>query len=310
VLHVHDFTDGPLIPGLAYIVSCVGLFLGLRCATRARACEGPTRTRWLLLAGVAIGSAGFWAMGFIAMLGFAVSGETTRYNIPMTMISLVVAIAIATAGLLIVGFGRDEARALPASGLAAGLGVTVVYVLAMAGMRMPGRLSYDPALFMLSVAIAVVASTAIMWGAARLRGTWATLGASLALGLALCGMHDTAMAAVRMSAAHVPAGLIAGDASGAAAGSFLLPVILGISVLVFLVWAAIALSPTEEAIRYDAELIDHIRQLSAIPLKAGAGPSRPARNGNGIAQGSRPVDGPSPWALEELRRRPGRPGPD
>jgi NO-binding membrane sensor protein with MHYT domain len=309
VLQLHGFTDGPLIPGLGYIASCLGLFLGLRCATRARACAGPTRTRWLLLAGVSIGTAGIWAMGFIAMLGFAVSGETTRYNIPMTVISLLVAIAIAAAGLLIVGFGRDEARALPASGLAAGLGVTVVYVLAMAGMRMPGRLSYDPALFMLSVAIAVVASTAIMWGAARLHGTWATLGASLALGLALCGTHYTAMAAVRMSAAHVPAGLIAGDASGAAAGSFLLPVILGISVVVFLVWAAIALSPTEEAIRYDAELIDHIRQLSAIPLNSGAGPHRPARNGNGVTNGASPADGPSPWARQEVRGRPGPPSP-
>jgi NO-binding membrane sensor protein with MHYT domain len=305
VLQLHEFTDGPLIPGLGYIVSCTGLFLGLRCATRARACEGPTQTRWLLLAGVSIGSAGIWAMGFIAMLGFAVSGETTRYNIPMTAISLLVAIAIATAGLLIVGLGRDEARALPASGLTAGLGVTVVYVLAMAAMRMPGRLSYDPVLFLLSVAIAVAASTAIMWGAVRLRGTWATLGASLAAGLALCGMHYAAMAAVRMPAARVPAGLIAGDASGASAGSFLLPVILGISVLVFLIWAAIALSPTEEAIRYDAELIDHIRRRSATPLGAGTGHRRPSGNGTGVSNGGTPADGPSPWALEELRRRPG-----
>jgi NO-binding membrane sensor protein with MHYT domain len=301
VLQLHGFTDGPLIPVLAYVVSCLGLFLGLRCATRARASGGATQTRWLLLAGVSIGSAGIWAMGFVAMLGFAVSGEATRYNIPMTVISLLVAIAIAAVGLLIVGLDRDEARSLSASGLAAGLGVSVVYVLAMAAMRMPGRLSYDPALFILSVAIAVIASTAIMWGAARLRGTWATLGASLALGLVLCGVHYTAMASVRMAVASVPAGLIAGDSSGAAAGSFVLPVILFVSVLVFLVWATIALSPTEEAIRYDAELIDHIRLRSATPLEAGAGHTRPSHDGNGAS----PADGPSPWALEELRRQPG-----
>ena len=305
MLQLHGFTDGPLIPVLGYIVSCVGLFLGLRCATRARACDGPTQTRWLLLAGASIGSAGIWAMGFIPLLGLAVSGEPTRYNIPMTVISLLVAVAIAMAGLLIVGLGQDEARSLPASGLTAGLGVTVVYILAMAGMRMPGRLSYDPALFMLSLAIAVVASTAIMWGAVRLRGTWATLGASLAAGLGLCIMHYTEMASVRMAAASVPAGLIAGDPSGASAGSFVLPVTLGVGVLVFLIWAAIALSPTEEAIRYDAELIDHIRRRSVAPLEASAGRRRPALNGNGASNGGRPVDGSSPWALEELRRRPG-----
>jgi NO-binding membrane sensor protein with MHYT domain len=305
VLQLHGFTDGPLIPVLGYVVSCAGLFLGLRCATRARACVGPTQTRWLLLAGVSIGSAGIWAMGFIAMLGFAVSGESTRYNVPMTVVSLLVAIAIATAGLLIVGLGQDEARSLPTSGFTTGLGVTVVYILAMAGMRMPGRLSYDPALFMLALALAVVASTAIMWGAVRLRGTWATLGASLAASLALCVMHYTAMASVRMSAASLPAGLIAGDSSGASAGSFFLPVTLGVGVLVFLVWAAIALSPTEDAIRYDAELIEHLRRRSATPLEAGAGLRRPAPNGNGASSGGSPDDAPSPWALEELRRRPG-----
>jgi NO-binding membrane sensor protein with MHYT domain len=303
VLQVHGFTDGPLVPVLGYVVSCLGLFLGLRCAARARACEGATQSRWLLLAGVSIGGAGIWAMGFIDMLGFAVAGQTTRYNIPMTLISLLAAIAIAAAGLLIAGLGRDEARALATSGLTLGLGVTVVYVLAMAGMRMRGRLSYDPALFMVSVAIAAVAATAIMWAAARLRGAWAALGASLALGLALCGLHYAAMASVRMSAATLPAGLIAGDSSGADAGGFLLPVILGVSVLVFLVWAAIALSPTEDAIRYDAELIDHIRRRSAIPLEAGAGLYRPAGNGNG--NGGSPADLPSPWALEELGRHPG-----
>ena len=305
MLQLHGFTDGPLIPVLSYIASCGGLFLGFRCAARARACEGPAQTRWLLLAGASIGSAGIWAMGFIAMLGFAVSGETTRYNVAMTVVSLLVAVAIATAGLLIAGPGRDEARSLPASGLTTGLGVTVVYLLAMAGMRMPGRLSYDPALFMLSLATAIVASTAIMWGAAWLRGTWATLGASLAAALGLCVMHYTAMASVRMAAASIPAGLIAGDSTGATAGSFVLPVTLGISVLVFLVWAAIALSPTEDAIRYDAELIDHIHRRSVTPLEAGAGRRRPAVNGNAASNGGHASGGLSPWALEELRRRPG-----
>ena len=59
----------------------MGVFLGLRCATRARACHGASRGRWLLLAAVAIGSTGIWAMDFLALLGFSVVGETTRYNV-------------------------------------------------------------------------------------------------------------------------------------------------------------------------------------------------------------------------------------
>ena len=156
-------------------MSSVGVFLGLRCASRARACPGPARTRWLVLAGVAIGGLGIWAMDFIALLGFAVAGETTRYSVPVTLASLLLAVATAAAGLLIAGAGNLAQGglalgALPLGGLVAGLGVAAVHYLGMAAMRMPGRLSYAPLPFALSVVVAVAAATAVLWGAARLRG--------------------------------------------------------------------------------------------------------------------------------------------
>jgi len=61
VLPLQGFADGPLIPALGYLVSSVGVFLGLRCGSRARACPGPARTRWPALAGVAVGGLGIWA---------------------------------------------------------------------------------------------------------------------------------------------------------------------------------------------------------------------------------------------------------
>jgi hypothetical protein len=35
---VHNFSYGLLTPVLAYVMSCLGCFLGLRCTTRARPC--------------------------------------------------------------------------------------------------------------------------------------------------------------------------------------------------------------------------------------------------------------------------------
>src|SRR5215469_10365225 len=69
VVSVHNFSYGLLNPALAYAVSCLGAFLGLRCVTRARAHTGSGRARWLVLAAVAIGATGIWTMHFIAMLG-------------------------------------------------------------------------------------------------------------------------------------------------------------------------------------------------------------------------------------------------
>jgi NO-binding membrane sensor protein with MHYT domain len=267
VLHLHDFTYGLATPALSYVVASVGALLGLRAVTRARACQGASRSRWLALAGLTMGGVGIWAMGFAGLLGFSVSSETTRYSVPVTILSLLVAIATVTAGLLIVGFSGEESGPLVAAGLIAGAGLALSQYVGLAAMRMPGALGYDPVLFIVSIAIAIVAATAILWSAVRLRRVWATVAVSLLLGIAVSAVHYTAMAAVRISPASVPTGMIIGGGGGATAASYVLPVVLGVSIAAFLAWAAVALAPTEDAMRYDAALLDHIRRRSELPLE-------------------------------------------
>src|SRR6202167_5896539 len=85
VVHVHNFADGALNPVLAYVMSCVGCFLGLRCATRGNASRGAATARWLVLAMVAGATTGIWVMHFIDMLGLAIPGQTIRYSVPVTL---------------------------------------------------------------------------------------------------------------------------------------------------------------------------------------------------------------------------------
>src|SRR5499427_7534248 len=161
---VHNFSYGLLTPGLAYLMSFVGSFLGLRCTTRARANTGPSRIRWLLVAAISIGATGIWVMHFIAMLGFTVPGETIHYNVPVTLLSMLIAVAFVTIGLLIVGLSQTMSlRSLLLGGVVTGLGVAAMHYSGMAAMRMPARMSYDPQLFGLSIVIAVVAATAALW---------------------------------------------------------------------------------------------------------------------------------------------------
>ena len=82
MIHVNNFANGALNPALSYVVSCVGCFLGLRCTTRARAYHGAARALWLTLAALSIGTTGIWVMHFIAMLGFAIPGETSATTCP------------------------------------------------------------------------------------------------------------------------------------------------------------------------------------------------------------------------------------
>ena len=100
---VHNFSYGLLNPLLGYVMSCLGAFLGLRCVTRARAYTGAARARWLILAAVALGAAGIWAMHFIAMLGFTIPGQTILYNVPLTIVSMLIAIVVVGIGLFKIG---------------------------------------------------------------------------------------------------------------------------------------------------------------------------------------------------------------
>jgi NO-binding membrane sensor protein with MHYT domain len=261
MIHINNFANGALNPTLSYVVSCVGCFLGLRCTTRARAYQGAARARWLTLAALSIGTTGIWVMHFIAMLGFAIPGETIRYNVPFTILSMLIAVIVVGIGVFIVGFSRRAGNGpLLLGGTILGLGVASMHYLGMGAVRVQASLSYNSALVAASVIIAVIAGTAALWMALRLDSVWSTFIASLIAGVAVNGMHYTGMAAVQAQAAP---GLVVNTADTAGATAFLLPLILGLSGVGFIFSAIIALSPTAAEIVEEGELMKRIGQSQA-----------------------------------------------
>ena len=176
---VHNFSYGLLTPALAYAMSCLGCFLGLRCTTRAREVQGRARVRWLLLAAVSLGVPGIWGMHFIAMLGFTIPGQAIGYSVPVTIFSMVIAVVVVSVGLLIVGFGGEGLRPLLAGGLIVGLGVSFMHYIGMAAMRMPETMHYNNGLVILSVIIGVVTGTVALLAALRLDALWSAFAACL-----------------------------------------------------------------------------------------------------------------------------------
>ncbi len=261
MLTVHNFQYGLLTPALAYLMSFLGSFIGLRCTARSQVSTGASRIRWLITGAVSIGITGIWVMHFIAMLGFAIPGETIRYSVPVTLASMALAVIFVLAGLLIVALRKVTVRSLLFGGVITGLGVAAMHYSGMAAMRMPARMSYNPQLFAASILIAIIAATAALWAALRLRGLWPTLGAAAIMGVAVSGMHYTGMAAMRAQA-PAPGAMAMG---GANAEAFLLPLIIGISIITFVMTATIALAPTDAEISEDAELMRRIEELAGQP---------------------------------------------
>jgi NO-binding membrane sensor protein with MHYT domain len=282
LITVNNFSNGAVSPVLGYAVSCLGAFLGLRCVTRARCYQGLARARWLAVAATAIGATGIWAMHFIAMLGFAIPGQYISYNVPTTIASMLIAIGVVGVGLLIVGFGDGGTPRLLAGGLIVGIGVATMHYLGMAALVMPDSMSYSGPLLIASVAIAIIAGTAALWIGTWVRGIGATASASLVMGAAVSGMHYTGMAAMRVRAGHMPG---MPGMSGASGASFLLPLLLGITLVTFALTLAISLSPTEAEIRDDAEFHHLLETLRAQAVPAvPAGEEGPARGYEDSAQ--------------------------
>jgi len=253
MLTVHNFSYGLVTPLLGYLMSCLGAFLGLRCTARAMACAGRERLRWLLLAALSIGTTGIWVMHFIAMLGYTIPGQIIHYNVLITIGSMLIAVVVVGIGLLIVGFGERSWRNLLIAGTFTGVGVAAMHYSGMAAMRMPARMTYSPELFALSVVIAIVAATAALWAALNLTGAGATLGAALIMGVAVSGMHYTGMAAMHLFSPGTGDGMVM-TGGGATAENFLLPLLIGISILAFAMTATLALSPNDAELRADAQL--------------------------------------------------------
>ncbi|MFI7700947.1 MHYT domain-containing protein [Nonomuraea sp. NPDC049480] len=247
---VNHFTHGLLTPVLAYVMSCMGSMLGLRLTAQAHASRGGARVRWLLGAAVSIGGTGIWVMHFIAMMGFDVEGTPIRYDVPLTVASALVAIAVVGTGLFLVSYGGGRFAALLGGGLLTGLGVASMHYLGMYAMNMSAHVSYDRVIVAASVGIAVVAATVALWFTLRVKKPIWITAAALVMGVAVSGMHYTGMYAMHVTVDPEP-GMIA----GADALDFLVPLMTVISLITLTMLLMVLLSPSEQELHEDAELV-------------------------------------------------------
>ncbi|MFE7588096.1 MHYT domain-containing protein [Kitasatospora sp. NPDC057512] len=279
---INHLSLGWLTPALSYLMACAGAALGLRCTLRGLAASGPARRNWLITAAAAIGS-GIWTMHFVAMFGFTVDGTELRYNVPLTVLSLVVAVLVTGLGLTVVCYGWHRGLSLLSGGVTTGLGVAAMHYLGMAALRMHGGLHYDAGTVALSVLVAVGAATAALWAAVTIRNVYAAAAAAMAMGLAVSCMHYTGMAAVHVRLEPTRTGL-----GGVSPMEFVFPLAVGLGSFLFLASAFVALSPTAQeraGYREAGELA--IDELPADPLYPEPSYPEPARHGLAPAEAGR-----------------------
>ena len=296
---IDGFSYGLVTPVAAYVMACVGSALGLRCVVRTVHHEPGWRLGWLALGASALGC-GIWTMHFIAMTGFSVAETPVTYDVPLTVLSLAVAIVVVSAGVFIVGHRGATRAALTVGGSITGLGVATMHYLGMFAMQLNGELSYNAFTVTLSVIIALVAATAALWAAVSVQGFVRTLGASLVMGLAVTGMHYTGMAAVNV---HLHNG-IESSVTGQESTSLLLPMLLG--PIIFLILAAAIVMFDPVLILGDGGWDKPAKKRSKVVARGKAMPVRvsgiedaPAPMAHSAPQAGHWSSAPPQWPAEE-----------
>jgi diguanylate cyclase len=188
---------------LSIIVAILASYTALRLAARVAANEGRGARIWVGIGATAMGI-GIWSMHFIGMLAFSLPIQLA-YDIPTTLASLAVAIITSGFALAITSGRRLTTARLGGSAVAMGIGISMMHYMGMGAITIAPAISYDPLLVAASILIAVSASFVALWLFFRLREDLARhqrlarIAAAVIMGLAISGMHYTAMAASRFA---------------------------------------------------------------------------------------------------------------
>lgn len=176
---------------LSFVAAGLASFCALDMAERLRGAEGRARNFWLVMSGLTLG-AGVWSMHFIGMTAFTAPFAQNYRPLP-TALSGVIAVVAVIAGLAALGRKPSLAR-IGISGVAVGLGVACMHYVGMAALDIPAKVAYRPGIFAVSILIAITAAAAALWLTVAVKQFWQRAGAALAMAVAICGMHYTAMA--------------------------------------------------------------------------------------------------------------------
>jgi diguanylate cyclase (GGDEF)-like protein len=192
-VHAHDVR----LVVVAALVCALAAFTVFTILERARHAFKPS-FGWIALAGLVCG-VGTWATHFIAMLSYD-PGVPARYDLSLTLLSVLAAVLITAAGWRFAL--RRGARSAITAGLLIACGISTMHYTGMAAFRVPARIVWNPWIVILSIAACALFSTWSVFEHRRQRAIipWR---ATVALVLAICALHFTAMEAVGV-APHAP----------------------------------------------------------------------------------------------------------
>ncbi len=192
----------PYLVIVSAFIAVLASYAALDLAGRVAISRGDERKIWLLGGAIAMGT-GIWSMHFLGMLAFSLP-VSISYNFLLTIVSLLAAILASALALSIVSRPRVSFSTLLKSAIAMGVGIGLMHYIGMAAMEMTADTHYNPMLFLLSVAIAVVVSLVALKLSLQFRHQRANkvpqILSAIVMGAGIVTLHYTGMAAASFNA--------------------------------------------------------------------------------------------------------------
>ncbi len=263
----------PYLVALSVVIAILGGYTGFSLAARIRGT--PDVSHRVLLAGAAAFLAvGIWTMHFVGMLAAPIPADTVYLVLP-TIVSFLICVLVVGISLFFVSIGEPSLRRVVWSAVLLGAGVASMHYVGIHGLAGRFAIAHDTPMILLSILIAVVTAYGGLRAFLARQDGIRLIVSSMAFGVAVAGMHYTAMSGMHFvplaDGSHHHAG-------GLAASQQVLSVV--VALLCFVIAAGFLLSLVPDPRRQTmaaAATIDPVAGTAA-----------------GVPQASWPEHGPAP----------------
>jgi NO-binding membrane sensor protein with MHYT domain len=194
----------PYLVALSVVVAILGGYTGFGLAARIRGTPGMSH-RVLLAGAAAFLAIGIWTMHFVGMLAEPLPADAVYLVLP-TIISFLICALVVGISLFFVSTGEPSLQRVVSSAVLLGAGIASMHYVGIHGLAGNFAIEHDPAMIVLSVVVAIVAAYGGLRAFLARQEGIRLIASSVAFGIAVSGMHYTAMYGMHFvpltSAAH------------------------------------------------------------------------------------------------------------
>ncbi len=181
----------PYLVALSVVIAILGGYTGFGLAARIRGTPDVSH-RVLLASAAGFLAIGIWTMHFVGMLAAPLPAGTVYLVLP-TIISFLICALVVGVSLFFVSVGDPSLLRVLSSAVLLGLGIASMHYVGMHGLSGNFAMEHDADMVVLSVLIAIGAAYGGLRAFLARRGGVQLILSAVAFGIAVSGMHYTAM---------------------------------------------------------------------------------------------------------------------